>query len=126
MIAGIGTDIVAIARMARLYERHGQRAVDKLLAINERRDFASSRHPERFLAKRFAAKEAFAKALGTGFVSPVTLANIGITHDARGRPLFEYAPPLAAYLAECGFVAQLSISDEHDVAIAFVVLERLG
>lgn len=126
MITGIGTDIVAIARMAQLYERHGQRAVDKLLAPRERSEFVTARYPERFLAKRFAAKEALAKALGTGLVTPVTLANIGITHDARGRPCFEYEAALAAYLAERALAAQLSISDERDFAIAFVVMEQVG
>lgn len=128
MIAGVGTDIVAVERLGRFYERHAQRALDKLLAPSERDEFAkvkeSVKDSARFLAKRFAAKEAFGKALGIGVVAPATLANVAVAHDAAGRPFFEYAPPLAAYLAERGLSAHLSISDEREFAVAFVILEH--
>ena len=123
MIAGVGTDIAAVARIGRLYERHGQRALEKLLAPTEMVDFANARNPSRFLAKRFAAKEAFGKALGIGVAAPATLPNIAIVHDALGKPGFDYAPPLAQYLGERRLVAHLSISDEAEYAVAFVVLE---
>ncbi len=125
MIAGIGTDIAAIARIGRLYERHGERALEKLLAPSERYDFARAKDPARFLAKRFAAKEAFGKALGIGVAAPATLPNIAVTHDALGKPSFAYAEPLAQYMAERTLAAHLSISDETDYAVAFVVLETL-
>ena len=64
MIAGIGTDIAAVARLGKLYERHGERALEKILAPAERDAFTRTADPARFLAKRFAAKEAFGKALG--------------------------------------------------------------
>jgi holo-[acyl-carrier protein] synthase len=124
MIAGVGTDIAAVARLGKLYERHGERALDKLLAAAERADFAKAKDPARFLAKRFAAKEAFGKALGTGVVAPATLPNIAVIHDTLGKPAFDYAPALAAYLAERGLIAHLSISDEHEFAIAIVVMEH--
>ncbi|MBI4739978.1 MAG: holo-ACP synthase [Betaproteobacteria bacterium] len=124
MIVGIGTDIVAATRLGKLYERHGERALEKLLAPAERADFAHSRDPARFLAKRFAAKEAFGKALGIGVAAPATLPNLAIVHDDRGKPAFGYAPELAAYLSERGLVAHLSISDEKEYAVAFVILER--
>jgi holo-[acyl-carrier protein] synthase len=124
MIAGVGTDIVAVARLGKLYARHGERALDKLLAPSERADFAAARDPARFLAKRFAAKEAFGKALGIGVATPATLPNIAVAHDARGKPIFDYAPILAEHLAQCGLVAHLSISDEQDFAVAFVVMEH--
>jgi len=124
MIAGIGTDIVAVARLGKLYERHGQRALVKLLSPREHAEFAGVRDPARFLAKRFAAKEAFGKALGIGLVAPATLPSIGIDHDSLGRPLFEYAAPLAAHLAQRRLVAHLTISDEHDFAVAFVIMEQ--
>lgn len=123
MIAGIGTDIVAIARLGKLYGRHGERALEKLLAPAERTDFEKARDPARFLAKRFAAKEALGKALGIGIADPATLPNIAVVHNTLGKPAFDYAPKLAQYLAERGLLAHLSISDEQDFALAFVVLE---
>lgn len=124
MIAGIGTDIVAVARLGKLYERHGERALEKLLAPGERAGFDQAADPARFLAKRFAAKEAFGKALGIGVAHPATLPNIRVTHDALGKPMFEYAPELASFLAERAVSAHLSISDEAEYAVAFVILER--
>jgi holo-[acyl-carrier protein] synthase len=124
MIAGIGADIVAVARLRRLYQRHGERVVEKLLAPSELAEFARTGDSGRFLAKRFAAKEAFGKALGIGVAMPATLPNIVVTHDELGKPLFDYAPPLASYLAEHNLTAHLSISDEADYAVAFVVLEH--
>lgn len=125
MIAGIGTDIAAVARLGKLYERHGERVLEKLLAPTERGDFSRTGNPARFLAKRFAAKEALGKALGIGVTPPATLSNVAIIHDAFGKPLFDYAPPLAAYLAERNLRAHLSISDEAEYALAFVVLEKV-
>ena len=125
MIFGVGTDIVAVARLGKLYERHGERAADKLLASAERADFARASDPARFLAKRFAAKEALGKALGIGVVAPATLPNIAVVHDELGKPAFAYAPELAQLIEARGLVAHLSISDEHDFALAFVVLEHV-
>lgn len=125
MIYGTGTDIVAVARMGKLYERHGEHALEKLLAPAERADFAKAKDSARFLAKRFAAKEAFGKALGIGVATPATLPNIAVTHDDLGKPAFAYSPELARYLAERGLVAHLSISDEQEFALAFVVMERI-
>lgn len=124
MIFGVGTDIAAVARLARLHERHGERAADRLLAAAERADFARAREPGRFLAKRFAAKEAFGKALGIGVAAPATLNNVAVIHDELGKPSFAYAPELAQYLAERSLTAHLSISDEAEYALAFVVIER--
>ena len=124
MIFGIGTDIIAVARLGRLYERHQERALEKLLASSEMTAFARSKDPARFLAKRFAAKEALGKALGIGVAAPATLPNIAITHGALGKPAFAYAPDLARYLDERRLVAHLSISDEADYAVAFVILEQ--
>lgn len=124
MIHGIGTDIVAVARMTALYERYGERALAKILAPEERAACHAAREPGRFLAKRFAAKEAFAKALGTGVRAPVLLSSITVTHDALGKPAFGYADALAGYLAARHLVAHLSISDEQDRVIAFVVIEK--
>ena len=124
MIFGVGTDIVAVARLRKLYERHGERAADKLLAPAERADLARASDPGRFLAKRFAAKEAFGKALGIGVATPATLPNIAVVHDELGKPSFAYAPELAQLLDQRGLIAHLSISDEKEFALAFVVLEH--
>lgn len=124
MIHGIGTDIAAIERLAGLFARHGDTAVAKLLAPAEIADFDKATDKGRFLAKRFAAKEAFGKALGTGIRAPVLLPAIGVGHDALGKPVLELAPAVAALLAERRLVAHLSLSDEQDYAVAFVILEQ--
>ena len=126
MIHGVGTDIAAVARLAALYEKHGERALEKLLAPAEREGFERAADKGRFLAKRFAAKEAFGKALGIGVAAPATLPNVTIDHDTLGKPVFAYAPELDAWLRERGLIAHLSISDEKDYATAFVVVERLS
>ena len=124
MIHGIGTDIVAVARMADYWQRHGERGLEKMLAPEEREDCRTSLDPARFLAKRFAAKEALGKALGTGVRAPVLLPEIAVGHDELGKPCFSYSPKLAAHFAERGLTAHLSISDEQDYAVAFVILEK--
>ena len=123
MIVGVGTDIVAVARLGKLYRRHGERALEKLLAPAERAEFEQAKDPARFLAKRFAAKEAFGKALGIGVAAPATLPNIAVVHDELGKPAFACAPALEQLLAERELHAHLSISDEQDFALAFVILE---
>lgn len=125
MIYGIGTDIVRIARLQAMWERHGQRAAEKLLAASELADFAAASDKGRFLAKRFAAKEAFAKAFGTGVRPPATLTAIGVGHDDLGKPILVCNGRLAEQLNHLRLVAHLSISDEADTAIAFVILEKI-
>ena len=125
MIIGIGTDIVSVERLAKLYRRYGQKFAEKLLSLDEQEDFAKANNKGAFLAKRFAAKEAFGKALGIGVAAPATLPNITVTHDKLGKPSFAYAPPLSALMAERGLHAQLSISDEQKSALAFVILEEI-
>lgn len=124
MIHGVGTDLVAIGRMQALWQRHGERALDKLLAAEERAECRASTAPERFLAKRFAAKEALGKALGTGIRAPVLLTAIAVTHDALGKPGFVFGAELAAWIAARGLICHLSLSDEAEHALAFVVVER--
>jgi holo-[acyl-carrier protein] synthase len=124
VIHGIGTDIVAVARMEEFRQRHGEHGVEKLLAPEERIEYRDSKQPARLLAKRFAAKEAFGKALGTGVRAPATLPAIAVVHDALGKPSFAFAPELSDYLNERGLSAHLSITDERDYAVAFVILEK--
>ena len=124
MIVGIGTDIVAVSRMTEYWQRHGERGLEKMLAPEERDDCRASAAPGRFLAKRFAAKEALGKAFGTGVRAPLLLPDIAVVHDALGKPSFRCSPALAAHFAERGLAAHLSISDERDYAVAFVILEK--
>jgi len=123
MIHGVGVDIVAIARIERMLAEHGERAAVKMLAASELERYRRASTPAAFLAKRFAAKEALGKALGLGLRDPATLHNIAVTSDAAGRPGFEYAPPLADWLRARRLRAHLSLSDETDTALAFVVVE---
>jgi holo-[acyl-carrier protein] synthase len=110
MIYGIGTDLVEPSRIARLLEKYGER-------------FA--KRPAMFLAKRFAAKEALSKAIGTGMRYPVSLNNIGITHDPLGKPYFTFHPELSSLVKNEGITSHhLSISDELNLACAFVILEK--
>lgn len=124
MIFGIGTDIVEYARIEGLYARHGERFARRVLGDAELIEWRNHPHPARFLAKRFAAKEAFAKAVGSGLRHPVTLQRISITHDGLGKPVLQFDTLLRNYLAQLGVTGHhLSISDERSVIVAFVVLE---
>jgi len=124
MIYGIGTDIVEVSRIEDSLARFGSDFARRILSEREMQDFSQSNTQARFLAKRFAAKEAFAKALGTGVRSPATFENIGVTHDDLGKPVLDLAPLLQAHLDAKGIRFQhLSISDEKMLAAAFVVLE---
>ena len=124
MIHGIGTDSGRSERVRRALQRHGERFAHRILAGAERTAWAESVDRARFLAKRFAAKEAFGKALGTGVAVPATLHAVRVGHDAAGKPDFEYDEALTAYLAERGLGAHLSLSDEDDYVIAFAVIDR--
>ena len=124
MIRGIGTDLASVERMAASLERYGARFAWRILAEPERAEFERAVHPARFLAKRFAAKEAFGKALGTGIAAPATLHGIRIVHDDAGKPGFDYGDALAVLMSEGRLHAHLSISDEEHYAIAFAVIER--
>ena len=125
MIHGIGIDIVAVRRLQGLWERHGERALGKLLAPQELAEFAQAAAKGRFLAKRFAAKEAFSKAVNTGIRNPVTLGNIGVIHDELGKPEFWVAEPLQAWMDERGIKhVHLSLTDEGHYSVAFVVAEQ--
>ena len=124
MIHGIGTDVVEYARFKALWARYGERFAERLLSERELPELGAHIDPARFLAKRFAAKEAFAKAVGSGMREPVTLHRIGVTHDGLGKPVLQFDETLRTYLAQLGINGHhVSISDERDLIVAFVVLE---
>ncbi len=125
MIYGIGTDLVEPSRIAQLLEKYGERFAKRLLADSEWSEYLVSGQPVMFLAKRFAAKEALSKAIGTGLRYPVSLSHISITHDQRGKPYFEFHPDLNTLVRNEGITSHhLSISDELNLACAFVILEK--
>ncbi len=125
MIFGIGTDIVSYSRILGLDEQYGIRFAQRLLNATELAGYTASTDPARYLMKRFAAKEAFAKAMGSGLRSNVTLPRIRIEHDVLGKPSLAFDEVLANYVTRLGITRHhLSISDERDVAVAFVVLEN--
>lgn len=124
MIFGVGTDLVVIERVRTMHARYGARLAQRMLAAGERPGFAAAQDKARFLAKRFAAKEAFAKAAGTGMRDPIHLTSVGVGHNELGRPELFFSDELQAWLTARGVGrAHLSISDEREHALAFVVLE---
>jgi holo-[acyl-carrier protein] synthase len=132
MIYGIGTDIVLVARVRELLGRYGDRFARRVLGPDELTEYARRRsrgtpgaeRAARYLAKRFAAKEAFSKALGLGLRGPMTLLSLQVLNDRRGKPIAVARNALAPYLQEHRLVAHVSISDEVDSALAFVVIEQ--
>jgi holo-[acyl-carrier protein] synthase len=123
MIYGIGTDVVKVKRMAKSLSRTGQSYAQNLLTDDEFVDYKKVKNQAKFLAKRFAAKEAFVKALGTGFRYPALPKNITVAHNELGKPELKFEEDLQDYLdmnkIRCNHI---SIADEDKVAIAFVVL----
>ena len=124
MIFGIGTDIVRVARMQEDLDRFGERFAERILTANELREYHQNNNKANFLARRFAAKEAAAKALGTGFSNGVQLHDIEVAHDTQGKPLLEFRGRARQFMQEkCISVAHISLADEQDHAVAFVTLE---
>ncbi|MDO9220808.1 MAG: holo-ACP synthase [Thiobacillus sp.] len=125
MIHGIGTDLLDAERIRSGLVRFGEAYADRILAPAEHAGYFASRDPARFLAKCFAVKEAFAKAAGTGLRAPLTLRNIAVLRDPLGKPHIQCAPELATWLAARGVTGHhVSLSDEGDLILAFVVLEQ--
>ena len=124
MIIGIGTDIVSIPRMAENIERRGDAFAERVLAGCEMAEYSETHNKASFLAKRFAVKEAAAKALGTGFADGVTWRHIYTDHDKAGKPLLVLTDA-ALQLAQTRGISHyhVSISDEKEHAVAFVVME---
>lgn len=123
MIVGIGTDLVRVARLEEGLARFGDALARRILSEAEWAEFCRAPCRAPFLAKRFAAKEAVAKAMGTGFRGGMRLGDIGVTHDPLGRPGLSYSGVTAARMRERRVtLSHLSLSDERDYALAFVIL----
>ena len=124
MSPGIGTDIVRVERLRTALARHGERFALRILAATEVEAWRAHRDPARFLAKRFAAKEAFGKALGTGVAVPATLHAVAVGHDSLGKPRYVYDERLTLHMENNCLRAHLSITDEDDTVVAFAVIEQ--
>ncbi len=125
MIHGVGTDLVSVKRIEDALFRFGDRFLHRVLSESEVTEYAQSSQPARFLAKRFAAKEAFSKAWGSGIGEAVGWHDISVAHDARGKPLIAPSAAMSEkFVKENIVAAHISLSDENDHALAFVVLEK--
>ena len=127
-IAGIGTDLLRVSRVERIYARHGERFARRVLGIDEQRVYERRRlrDPRRgilYLATRFAAKEAFSKAIGLGIHMPMTWSRVQILNRRGGAPEIHLAGPLADWYDARFGAAHVSMTDESDIVAAFVVVE---
>jgi len=124
MIYGVGTDLVDIERVKKILAKNRDGFIKRVLSEHEQALFANKAESAAYCAKRFAAKEAFAKALGTGIGGVVSFQDLTIRNNEDGKPYFIPSEKLRQYLVEKNIKqAHLSISDESKSAIAFVVLE---
>lgn len=124
MIYGVGTDLIEIRRIEQALGRFGERFARRILCESELARFRSHRQPVAYLAKRFAAKEAFTKALGTGIHAPANWHGVWVLNHRSGKPQLEFSLELRALLDERGIRrAHLSLSDEREMACATVILE---
>jgi len=129
MIFGIGTDLIEIARLEKALARGGERFAEKILGPQEwelylRRQEKSPARGLRFLATRFAAKEAFAKALGLGMRTPMSWHAMQTLNDDLGKPIVLTSGALAAFMQHQGLIAQISLSDQDRYVLAFVIIEK--
>jgi holo-[acyl-carrier protein] synthase len=129
MIYGIGTDICDVRRIRASLERHGERFARRILSDGELATWQtrSLRWPERgisFLATRFAAKEAFSKAIGTGMRMPMTWRSCEITNVASGQPAIVLHGALKTWFEARQLSAHVSVTDERDYATSFVIVEK--
>ncbi|HWM27113.1 MAG TPA: holo-ACP synthase [Woeseiaceae bacterium] len=125
MIFGVGTDIVEVRRIQETYERFGERFVERLLMPEERVLFEKSKWPVRFLAMRFAGKEATVKAMGTGFRNGMWIRDVGIVNNPLGRPLVIFSARGEGVCRDLGIgEGHVSLTDDAGLVVAFAVVMR--
>lgn len=123
MISGIGTDLVFMPRIQQLLDKFGDKAAQKMLSDPEFTDYKKASRPAAFLAKRFAAKEAAAKAFGCGFRAGLSLKHISVENDTLGKPQLCFSAKAAELAAHQSITRNyLSLSDDGDYASAYVIL----
>jgi holo-[acyl-carrier protein] synthase len=129
MIYGIGTDILMISRIEAALSRHGDRFAERILGPEELMRFHHRRNKVeargvRFLATRFAAKEAFSKAIGLGMRLPMTWRSMQTLNAPSGKPTVVTSGALKEFMERNELTAQVTITDESDYAVAFVIVEK--
>ena len=129
MIYGIGTDIVQISRVEAALARSGPRFAEKILGPQELEKYHARRARSevrglRFLATRFSAKEAFSKAIGMGMRMPMTWRSAQMLNDPSGKPTIVCSGALLEFMQQNKLSAQVTISDEADYGVAFVIVTR--
>jgi holo-[acyl-carrier protein] synthase len=127
VIYGVGTDLIEISRIERALARFGLRFAQRILCEPELKRFTAHAKPAAYLAKRFAAKEAFSKALGTGIHAPANWHGVWVINHRSGKPQLEFSVALAALLHSRGILrSHLTLTDERGMAAATVILECDG
>ena len=130
MIFGIGTDIIRVERIVAVLSRHGDRFAEKILGPQELEKYQRRRQKVeargvKFLATRFAAKEAFSKAIGLGMRMPMTWRAVQFLNAPSGKPIVVTSGPLTDFMQQHGLTAQVSLTDEAEYAVAFVIVEKI-
>ncbi len=124
MIFGIGVDVLEAARIKKVHERYGDHFVERLLLPGERAQFELTKRKDRFLAMRFAAKEAIVKAMGTGFAHGRWIRDVGVVQNAWGRPEVVYSQRGEKMRRKLGIGAgHVTLTDEAGLIVAVAVLE---
>ena len=125
MIFGIGVDVLRASRVAGVYRRFGEHFVTRLLMPGELAQLTRTKRKERFLALRFAAKEAIVKAMGTGFGHGVWIRDVGVVQNAWGRPEVVYSPRGERVRRRLGIGdGHVTLTDEAGLIVAVAVLEK--
>jgi holo-[acyl-carrier protein] synthase len=125
MIFGIGVDVLEAARIEKVYRKYGEHFLDRLLMPGERAQLSRTKRTERFLAMRFAAKEAIVKALGTGFANGIWVRDVGMLPNKLGQPQVIYSERGLALCKKLGVgEGHLTLSDEAGLIVAVAVLMR--
>lgn len=125
MIVGVGTDIVDVNRIEKVYQKQTTAFAERLLSEKELLEFEHQLHPERFLSKRWALKEAVSKALGTGIAQGVRFKDMTIAHKESGQPFLVLVGSTLDKANELGITDwAISVSDEKHHTVAFVVAEK--